>query len=170
MTYSRTAPDTDMNYPPARQDKGSSASWATWATRGAVTIALASFMPLIHQTNASMLAELQVKSGVSHTSLVIGILVLGLIALARYRPASRLPVGIISLGVSLLMLGLYTIVTVAGVVGINQNVGFGISERLTWLPSFGMVLSGLGYAAIVLACVLLFRQRMGLRAAHPVSE
>ena len=166
MTYSQTAPDVPMNSPRGEQNIGNSASWTTWASWGAVSIAVASFMPLIHQTNADMFTEFQVKNGVSQISLIIGILVLGMTALARYRPEFRLSVAIISLVISLLILGLYSILAVAGVVGINENVGLGMSERLTWLPGPGMLFSGLGCAAVVLACLLAFRQRPGLLAAH----
>lgn len=138
---------------------GAPASWVTWAILGSAVAGLASFRPLIYQTNASMLAQVQVKSGVSQASFVIGVLILAMTLLARYRPQFLVPVVVADGALSLAMLSLYVLLTAAGLVGMNENAGFGFYEKITWLPGPGMLLSAVGYAAVVLASILGFIHR-----------
>lgn len=141
------------------EDLGGSASWVTWGILGSAVAVLASFRPLIHQTGDSMMAQLQIKTSVSHGSLFLAIVILGLMLLGRYRSQFQTSAAIASLAISLAMLSLYVLLTVAGLVGSNVDAGLGIGERLTWLPSTGMFLSSAGYAAVVVAAVLAFLQR-----------
>ena len=141
------------------EELGGSASWVTWGILGSAVAALASFRPLIHQTGGSMMAQLQIKSSVSHGSFLLAIVIVGLMLLGRYRPQFHTSAAVGSLTISLAMLSLYVLLTVAGLVGFNVDAGLGLGERLTWLPSAGMLLSAAGYAAVVVAAVLAFLQR-----------
>ena len=141
------------------EELGGSASWFTWGILGSAVAALASFRPLIHQTGDSMIVQLQVKSGVSHGSLFLGVAILGLMLLGRYRSQFQASAAIASLVISLAMLSLYVLLTAAGLAGFTQDAGLGFYERLTWLPGTGMLLSSAGYAAVIVAAVLAFHRR-----------
>ena len=39
------------------------------------------------------------------------------------------------------MLSLYGLLTIAGLIGLKENMGFGFYERLTWLSGTGMLFS-----------------------------
>lgn len=149
------------------QELGESASWVTWAILGSAVAALASFRPLIHQTSTDTIAHFQIKDGVIHASLIIGILILGMTILARQRPQFRIPAAITSLVMSLAMLSLYGLLTIAGLIGLKENVGFGFYERFTWLPGMGMLFSFAGYGAIVIASILAFTQRPTTHTGTP---
>ena len=138
---------------------GGSAHWVTWGILGSAVAALASFRPLIHQTGDSMMAQLQIKSGVTHGSLFLAVAILGLMLLGRYRPQFQASAAIAALAISLAMLSLYILLTAAGLVGFTQDAGLGLYERLTWLPGTGMLLSAAGYAAVIVAAVLAFLHR-----------
>ena len=114
-----------------------------------------------------MIAQFQIKNGVTHASLVIGILILGMTILARHRPQFRIPAGIASLIMSLAMLSLYGLLTIVGLIGLKENVGFGFYERFTWLPGTGMLFSFAGYGAIVIASILAFAQRPAIQTRTP---
>lgn len=79
--------------------------------------------------------------------------------LGRSRPQFQASAAVASLVINLAMLSLSVLLTVGGLVGFKVDAGLGIGERLTWLPSTGMLLSSAGYAAVVVAAVLAFLQR-----------
>lgn len=141
------------------EELGGSANWVTWGILGSAVAALASFRPLIHQTGDTMMVQLQIKSSVSHGSLFMAIVIVGLMLLDRHQPRFQVSAAVASLAISLAMLSLYVLLTAAGLVGFNENAGLGIGERLTWLPSTGMLFSAAGYAAVVVAAVLAFLHR-----------
>jgi hypothetical protein len=138
----------------------SAASALTWAVAGGTLMVLGSFMPLIYQPNASLLTAVQVKSGLSQASCVLGILLIGSALAARYQASLRMPAAATSLGLSLLSLAGYGLFTLAGIVGVQMDVGFGLTERVSWYPNIGMLALITGCAANGLAAALILSQQL----------
>lgn len=138
----------------------SAASTLTWAVAGGTLMVLGSFMPLIYQPNASLLTAVQVKSGLSQASCVLGILLIGSALAARYQASLRMPAAATSLSLSLLSLAGYSLFTLTGIVGVQMDVGFGLTERVSWYPNIGMLALITGCAANGLAAALILSQQL----------
>jgi len=143
----------------------SAASPLTWAVVGGTLMVLGSFRPLIYQPNASLLTAVQVKNGLSQASCILGILLIGSAVTARHQASLRMPAAATSLALSLLSLAGYSLFTLAGIAGVQMDVGFGLHERVSWYPNIGMLALIAGCAANVLAAALILSQQLQQQAA-----
>ena len=117
-------------------------------------------MPLIYQPSTSLLTGVQVKSVLSQASCVLGILLIGSALAARYQARVRMPAAATSLGLSRLSPAGYSLFTLAGIVGVQMDLGFGLTERVSWYPNVGMLALITGCAANGLAAALTLSQQL----------
>jgi hypothetical protein len=134
-----------------------------WTIGGGLAVFLGSLLPFI---SSSAFDPVTVHGGARATSALYGLVLAGLGAALQFMPATATTPAARSraygFGITLLVLsalGLlgYLGFTLVGAAGIQQSDGFGLSEKVTFSPSIGIILAIFGSAAVLTGAIRILR-------------
>jgi hypothetical protein len=128
---------------------------------GGAAVALGALLPFVSQPEASFLTRVEVHAGARALSFFFGLALVGGALFMRVPQFRWKAGGWTFVGSGLGLCG-YSLFAIIGIVGVDTNMGFGITAKVTWSPNIGLLMS---IAGCVIVCVTVAQLLRGQRPA-----